>query len=242
MHIEYFTFNPFQERCCVVSDEAGFCAFIDPGCYGSEELSRVTDLVDRRGLKPVCIMLTHAHFDHIYGMAALARKYGIPVYMHPEEMFTITTTNPQVCGAYGLELPELLPDMDTTLTRSAETKGYAPLAQSCVPIKEGDTIEVGSLKFEVLETPGHSRGGLCFYERTEGVLFSGDTLFAGAIGRTDHPGGDYDLLMKSIFEKLMVLDGQVVVIPGHGPTSEIGVERKTNPFLMPFNEPYEDEE
>ena len=227
IHIEHFTFNPFQERCCVVSDEAGFCAFVDPGCYDLAELSRITDYVTRRSLKPVCIMLTHAHFDHIYGMAALAKEYGIPVYMHPGEMFTITTTNPQVCGAYGLELPELLPDMS---------------AQSCISVKDGDIIGVGSLRFEVLETPGHSRGGLCFYERTKGVLFSGDTLFAGAIGRTDHPGGDYDLLMKSIFEKLMVLDGQVTVIPGHGPETDIATERNTNPFLMPFNEPFEDEE
>lgn len=223
MHIEHFTFNPFQERTCIVSDEAGFCAFVDPGCYGKEELSRITDFVNRQGLKPVCIMLTHAHFDHIYGMAALAKEYGIPVYAHRDEMFTIDTTNPQVCGAYGLELPETFPSRFEWAA-------------------EGEVIEVGSLKFEVLETPGHSRGGLCFYERNEGVLFSGDTLFAGAIGRTDHPGGDYDLLMKSIFEKLMVLDSQVVVIPGHGPTSEIGVERETNPFLMPFNEPYDDEE
>ena len=109
MHIEYFTFNPFQERTCIVSDEAGFCAFVDPGCYGQEELSRITDFVNRQGLKPVCIMLTHAHFDHIYGMAALAKEYGIPVYAHRDEMFTIDTTNPQVCGAYGLELPETFP-------------------------------------------------------------------------------------------------------------------------------------
>jgi glyoxylase-like metal-dependent hydrolase (beta-lactamase superfamily II) len=101
-------------------------------------------------------------------------------------------------------------------------------------------IEVGDLRFEVIETPGHSQGGLCFYEKTEGVLFSGDTLFAGAIGRTDQLGGDYDLLMKSIFEKLMVLDGSVTVIPGHGPETSIATERMTNPFLMPFNEPYED--
>lgn len=232
MHIEHFTFNPFQERTCVVSDNAGFCAFVDPGCYDQEELSRITEYILKHELKPVCIMLTHAHFDHIYGMAALAKEYGIPVYAHRDEMFTIDTTNPQVCGAYGLELPDTFP----MLKNISEAHYPSRFEWS----REGDAIEVGSLKFEVLETPGHSRGGLCFYERTEGVLFSGDTLFAGAIGRTDHPGGDYDLLMKSIFEKLMILDGQVVVIPGHGPASEIGIERETNPFLMPFNEPYED--
>ena len=106
-----------------------------------------------------------------------------------------------------------------------------------------DTIEVGDLRFEVIETPGHSRGGLCFFERNERVLFSGDTLFAGAIGRTDHPGGDYDLLMKSIFENLLPLDteeGPIQVIPGHGPCTDLATEGMTNPFLLPFNEPYED--
>ena len=101
-------------------------------------------------------------------------------------------------------------------------------------------IEVGELRFEVIETPGHSVGGLCFLERSEKVLFSGDTLFAGAIGRSDHPGGDYDLLMKSIFTKLLALDGETKVIPGHGPNTDIATERMTNPFLMPFNEPYEE--
>ena len=240
MHIEHFTFNPFQERTCIASDDAGFCAFIDPGCYDQDELSRVTEYVRKHGLKPVCIMLTHAHFDHIYGMSALAREYEIPVYVHRDEMFTIEKTNPYVCGAYGLELPELLPDMKTDLTCHEGTQNDAPSALKCIPITDGEVITVGSLKFEVLETPGHSRGGVCFHERNEGVLFSGDTLFAGAIGRTDHPGGDYDLLMKSIFGKLMTLDGQTVVIPGHGPTSEIGIERETNPFLMPFNEPYDE--
>jgi glyoxylase-like metal-dependent hydrolase (beta-lactamase superfamily II) len=120
-----------------------------------------------------------------------------------------------------------------------------------------DTIEVGDLRFEVIETPGHSRGGLCFFERTERVLFSGDTLFAGSIGRTDHPGGDYDLLMKSIFEKIIPLDDEpsdsgpdsasgsrhtsIQIIPGHGPCTDLATEGMTNPFLQPFNLPYDDE-
>jgi glyoxylase-like metal-dependent hydrolase (beta-lactamase superfamily II) len=111
------------------------------------------------------------------------------------------------------------------------------------PVTGNDTIEVGDLRFEVIETPGHSRGGLCFFERTERVLFSGDSLFAGAIGRTDHPGGDYDLLMKSIFENLLPLDDStspVKVIPGHGPCTDLATEGMRNPFLQPFNEPYDD--
>ena len=101
-------------------------------------------------------------------------------------------------------------------------------------------VNVGALSFEVIDTPGHTKGGVCFLERTEKKLFCGDTLFAGAIGRTDHPGGDYDTLMRSIFEKLLHLDGETEVIPGHGPSTDIATERMTNPFLMPFNEPYDE--
>ena len=219
IHIEHFTFNLFQERCCVTWDDEGFCAVIDPGCCDAAELEQITGFIEKHNLKPVCIMLTHGHFDHIYGVSALAQKYDIPAYAHINEKFTIENTNPQICRLYDLSLP-------------------AEFAMT--PVLEGEVIEVGDLRFEVIETPGHSQGGLCFYEKTEGVLFSGDTLFAGAIGRTDQPGGDYDLLMKSIFEKLMILDGSVTVIPGHGPETSIATERMTNPFLMPFNEPYED--
>ena len=225
LHIEHFTFNAFQTRCGVVWDDDKFCAFVDPGCASATEISSLVDFVSSHGLKPVCIMLTHGHFDHIYGVSALSEKFGgLPVYMHKDEKYTMADTNPYVCGMYGLPLPEV---------------GFVegPAFKETI---EGDVIEVGSLKFQVLETPGHSRGGLCFYEPSEQVLFSGDTLFSGAIGRTDQPGGDYDLLMKSIFEKLMELDGQVTVIPGHGPCSDIATERMTNPFLQPFNEPFED--
>ena len=222
MHIQQFTFNAFQTRCCVVWDEEGFCAFIDPGCASASEVSQITGFVSERSLKPVCIMLTHAHFDHIYGMAALAKEYEIPVYAHEGEMFTMEKTNPEVCRCYGLPLPESHP---------------------FTYVSEGDEIKVGSLRFRVIETPGHSKGGLCFCAPAERVLFSGDSLFAGAIGRTDHPGGDYDLLMKSIFEKLLPLDDSqapVKVIPGHGPCTDLATEGMTNPFLLPFNEPFED--
>lgn len=216
IHIQHFTFNAFQERGFAVWDNDGFCAFIDPGFSTSAEREQFTGLVAQKGLKPVCIMLTHAHIDHVYGVAELALTYNIPIYMHEKEKFTIEVCNPFLCRAFGLPMPE----------------SFEADAVPC--------IQVGSLKFEVLETPGHSAGGVCFLERTEKVLFSGDTLFAGAIGRTDHPGGDYDLLMKSIFEKLMCLDGDITVMPGHGPDTSIADERMTNPFLLPFNEPLDD--
>ena len=128
-----------------------------------------------------------------------------------------------------------MPDEFPIIRTSAEMHSHSRAAF----VMEGDWIDVGSLRFEVLQTPGHSKGGLCFLERNEKILLSGDTLFAGAIGRTDHPGGDYDLLMRNIFEKLLLLDGQTRILPGHGPSSDISTERMTNPFLLPFNEPYE---
>ncbi len=218
IHIEDFTFNAFQERCSVVWDENGKCAFVDPGCSSAEELSRLTDFVAAKGLKPVCIMLTHGHFDHVLGVAELSVSFGgIPIYMNPADRYTLEQ-NEYFCRFFGAPMPAAFETVD---------------------VAEGSAVEVGSLKFEVIETPGHTVGGVCYLERDEKVLFSGDTLFAGAIGRTDHPGGDYDMIMKSILTKLTVLDGDIRVIPGHGPCSDISTEGMTNPFLQPFNEPFE---
>ena len=331
IHIEHFTFNCFQTRCSVVWDDSGVCAFVDPGCASAAELSRLTAFTASHGLRPAAIMLTHAHFDHIYGVDALVREYGIPVYMHPDEVFTLRNTNPYVCRMYGLPEPETT-FADGLLSVSADgpaselgcgptsEPGCGPASElgcgsgdetasgpacgsvsekACGPdsglvtVVEGDVIKVGTLRFEVIETPGHTAGGICLFERENGVLFTGDTLFAGAIGRTDHPGGDYDQLMKSILQKLLPLDSpaapgsdasgsavsgpaasgpvasgpaasgssatpatpagvtsagaasapaprNITVVPGHGPCSDLATEGMTNPFLMPFNEPYED--
>lgn len=219
VHTEYFTFNDFQERCSLVWDDKGFCAFIDPGCGSAAEITRLTDAVAEKGLKPVCIMLTHGHFDHVLGVAELSRAYGgLPIYMHPSDRPTLEN-NSYFSRTFGVKTPETFATEDIT---------------------EGSVIEVGDLRFEVMETPGHTPGGICLLERNENIMFSGDTLFAGSIGRTDHPGGDYDALMKGIFEKLMILDGDIRVIPGHGPETSIARERMTNPFLLPFNEPFEE--
>ena len=226
IHIEHFTFNAFQERSLLIWDEEGFCAFVDPGFSNAAEADKLTGFVAQKGLKPVCIMLTHAHFDHIYGVAELAHTYNVPIYMHQREKHTLEVTNPYLCKAFGLPVPEQF--------------SWTEISADGDISSESSRIKVGSLEFEVIETPGHTPGGVCFLERNEKVLISGDTLFAGAIGRTDHPGGDYDLLMRSIFEKLMGLDGDITVIPGHGPDTSIADERMTNPFLMPFNEPYEE--
>ena len=219
IHIKDFSFNSFQTRCSLIWDNDGNCAFIDPGCASSAEFDSLVQTVSEKGLTPVCIMLTHGHFDHILGTASLSAHFGgLPIYMHPTDKFTLES-NDYFCRCFGAPMPEAFVTVD---------------------VAEGSVVEVGSLRFEVIETPGHTVGGVCYLERSEKVLFSGDTLFAGAIGRTDHPGGDYDRLMECIFTKLLHLEGDTKVIPGHGPCSDIATERMTNPFLMPFNEPYED--
>ena len=173
-----------------VIDSETACGFlVDPGAQPRLFLAAIRE----NGWDIEAILFTHGHFDHIYGMADLVRRYGIPVYVHRSEAFTLEKTNPYVCSAFGLPLPDTYP----LLGEGEES--------SVVFVAEGDEIKVGELSLEVIETPGHTTGGICCLERKEKVLFSGDTLFAGAIGRTDHPGGDYDTLMRSIFEKLLHL-------------------------------------
>jgi glyoxylase-like metal-dependent hydrolase (beta-lactamase superfamily II) len=221
VHIEHFTFNAFQERTLAVWDNDGNCAFVDPGFSNSHEQERLVSLIAAKGLKPVCIMLTHAHFDHIYGAAALAKAYDIPIYMHAREVHTLEVTNPYLCKAFGL--PE-------------------PAAFEWNPIQEArkedstngrNEVHVGNLKFEVLETPGHTPGGVCFLERTEKVLISGDTLFAGSCGRTDLPGGDANVLRQSL-EYLSELEKDYLVFPGHGESTRLSREKQTNPYLRGY--------
>lgn len=218
MKVHSFIFNNFGECCSVVSDEAGNAAVIDPGFATTAEQRELYDYISSAGLKPECVILTHAHFDHIYGLKKITEDFDLPVYLmeEEEEMFR---NNERLCPLFGMPVPETV---DPTRFKF---------------VKDGESIEAGGLKFEVLATPGHTPGGMCLLERTGKTLFSGDTLFAGSIGRTDSPWGDYDALMKGIFEKLMVLDGDVRVIPGHGPETTIADERTKNPFLEPFNEP-----
>lgn len=308
IHIQDFTFNSFQTRCSVVWDDSLSCAIVDPGCSSDAEISELTSFISSRGLKPVCIMLTHGHFDHVLGVAELAARYSVsvpandpgsvgspacdasasrplPVYMHPADKATLAG-NEYFSKWFGAPLPASFETVDICEACSSEgcadgssegcTDGCCDCSAdgpsdshagnpsegctdepsaSCTDGPDGpkciSVIEVGGLRFKVIETPGHTPGGVSFYEPAEKILFSGDSLFAGAIGRTDHPGGDYEMLMKSILEKLLPLDVQpstdesaphtsVTVIPGHGPCTDIAREGMTNPFLLPFNEPYED--
>ena len=214
MEIYRFIVNPLEENTFVVQGLPGRCIIVDPGCYSAAEQERIKAFLKARALRPEAILLTHGHMDHIYGVADLQREFDIPVYMSPADKPVVTYF--RRIGKYGL------PVADTSFTTT--------------DIAEGSSIKAGGMEFKVISTPGHTPGCVCYLEENEKVLFTGDTLFAGAIGRSDLYGGNYDDEIRSIMEKLMALDGNVAIYPGHGGSGTIGGERVGNPFLEPFNE------
>lgn len=216
LNIKTFQFNPLQECSSVVWDDTKEAAIIDPGFYDETEAQELYSFISDNSLTPKMILLTHGHFDHIFGVRECAEKYGIPVYMNDADKI-ILEVNRQFTSMFGLKDAD--PDFSTT------------------NINDGDKIQLGNAVFEVITTPGHTPGGVCFYDAADKVMFTGDTLFAGTIGRTDNAWGDYDKLIVAVMEKLMGLDSDVRIFPGHGHGSTIGYERTHNPFLQPFNEP-----
>lgn len=193
----------------------GQCVIIDPGFYNDEEKEEFYGYVKTRGLKPRAILITHCHIDHVWGAKDAQDSFGIPLYMGPEDVMMFKHFD-EMSGKLGLKAP----DYGMDITR----------------VGDGDSIEAAGFHFKVITTPGHSPGGVCYLEEDEKIMFTGDTLFAGTIGRTDLFQGDYDSLIKSVMEKLIWLDPDITIYPGHGPSSTIGRERSQNPFLEPFNE------
>jgi len=205
MLIKSLPVGPIGTNCYIVSDpETKQAAVIDPG----DEGERIMELVQANGLTVVAIVNTHGHWDHVGGNAVIKEMTGAPLMIHQLDADFLTDGKLNLSGMMGPK--EVSPAADRLLT-------------------EGDEIQVGSLTFRVLHTPGHTPGGISL--AGEGVAFVGDTLFARSIGRTDFPGGSFKTIIQSIKEKLLPLGDQVVAYPGHGPRTEIGQERKANPFL-----------
>lgn len=217
--ISSFTFNPFGEKTYLIRCGSGSCAIVDPGMCCREECDRLFRFLRENCLQPKAILLTHAHPDHIFGVGKILETFkGVPVYMHPEDRPV-----KDYAGEQSRQFGMPAPDCDF------KTKDIA----------DGEKITVENLSLDVIHTPGHTPGGVCFLSGSDGVLFCGDTLFAGAIGRTDLKFGEYNNEIRSVMEKLILLDPSTRILPGHGPESTIGKERYSNPFLEPFNEPEE---
>lgn len=233
MKIKKFVCNALQENAYVVSS-GDSCVIIDPGFATAEtgafpgepffgehgndagaagELGALYKYLDSEGLTPEAILLTHSHSDHTLGVAPLVEKFSIPVYSATRSFQTPT-------------------DAFSCLRPAGEGVQTPEKAIACLQVEDEGSVA----GFKVIATPGHTPDSVCYYNEAEHVLFTGDTLFAGTIGRTDLPGGDYDREIVSIMEKLIFLPGETDIYPGHGPASTIARERRDNPFLEPFNE------
>ena len=211
MQIQVFTFNQFFENTIIVFDKTKECIIIDPGCYTLSERDTLQKYISTNNLIPVKLINTHCHIDHILGNNFIAKTYDLELEMNANDMELIKSSN-EIAQLYGFTDYEM-----------------SPLPKKF--LNEGDTLEFGNSQFKILFTPGHAPGHISLYSEKDGLLISGDVLFNNSIGRTDLPGGNYDLLIESIKNKILTLNDNTIVYCGHGPSTTIGNERLNNPFL-----------
>lgn len=207
--VRTFTFNPFEENTYVIFDETREAAIIDPGCCEREEETILRSFIEEEGLTVRLLLNTHGHIDHVLGNHFVKRTYKVPFLLHPVELPVLRAVKAYASN-YGFPgYVEELPDGE---------------------LAEDKTVVVGKTSLSVLFVPGHSPGHVALYEPKQKILIGGDVLFHRSVGRTDLPGGNMETLMASIQQKLFALPEDVVVYPGHGPTTTIGEEKVSNPF------------
>jgi len=210
LEVKSFTCNPFQENSYIIINTKKECWFVDPGMYGAAEEKLIFDFVSREGLQPQQIINTHAHIDHVLGIDSLKSKYDIPFGMHSLEQPVLANAKGSAM-LFGLNL------------------GAVPAVDFFISEKE--PLLLGDDALEVRLSPGHSPGSIVFYYAAGKWAIGGDVLFQSSIGRTDLPGGDHNTLIKSIQEQMYTLPDDTVVYCGHGPATQIGQEKKSNPFV-----------
>ena len=209
--VKVFYVNELRECCYLLWDETKECVIVDPGMQNANENARLEKFITEKGLTPKMVLLTHAHFDHIMGLAFIEKRWGVPVMMNSADK-------------------RLLSDAEKYF-KMWEAEAELPSAET-IDVEDGQSISFGNTKILAIATPGHTRGGMSYYVPKDNLLFTGDTLFAGSIGRTDLPGGDYDQLMESLLDKLIpTVDRDATVLPGHGYSTTIVQELQNNPFL-----------
>ena len=212
MKINHYVVGMVQTNCyIVINDENKECFIIDPGAAGIQ----LAEIIKQDNLKPVAILLTHGHFDHAGGAADLAKEFDIKIYVHEAEEDTLHDPQKNVSWMVGAK------------------ESY----DAVVFLKDEEIITLAGFEIKVLHTPGHTEGGCCYYISEEDVVFTGDTLFAQSVGRTDFPGGSMSQIVRSIREKLMTLnkagnlETDIMVYPGHNDPTTIETERMENPYL-----------
>ncbi len=208
--IKNFIFNEISTNCFVLYDDTLECIIVDPGCNCEREQENLTTFIKNNNLKPVYVLNTHGHFDHVFGNAWVKHYFRLSVIMHADDLELIQHAD-KYAGLFGFEINKPpLPDRFVT---------------------HGDHVQFGNSQLEIIHVPGHSQGSVCLYSKEDRFVLCGDVLFNGSIGRCDLPGGNHFLLVQGIKEKLLILPHDTVVWPGHGPSTTIGHEYDTNPFL-----------
>jgi len=211
INIKQFVFNAFSVNTFLIYDDQKNCLLIDPSCNSEKEFQELDAYIQSNQLKLKAILNTHGHMDHLPGVGYFKEKYGVPFYLSQEDEFLIDTALSHA-AMFGFQLDQP-PHPDKYL-------------------KDGDVFEFGNEQIELLKIPGHSPGSIVFYFPEQSILFTGDVLFSGSIGRTDLPGGNYDQLIDGIKTRLLTLDEETLVYPGHGSSSTIAKEKDENPFLQ----------
>ncbi len=208
--VETLTFNPYQENTYLLIDEDKNCIIVDPGMHNNSEEQYLKDFIEKNGLNPTLLLNTHCHIDHVLGNKYVFDAWNLTPNFHEGEVPTLVAVDnyaPQMGFRY-------------------ET---SPIPQTF--IEEGDIIELGKHKLKAIFAPGHSPAHLCYYSEDFGLLIGGDVLFRNSIGRTDLPGGNHQLLLENIKNKIYTLPEETIVYPGHGPSTTIGYEKKNNQFV-----------
>ena len=211
MKIKIFPFNQFLENTIVLSDSTNECIIIDPGCYNNEEKQILENYIITNNLKPVKLINTHCHIDHILGNNFVSSNWDIDLEINKNDLNLLNESN-QIAKIYGFVDYENSPNPKIFLN-------------------EGDMVNFGNSELKVIFTPGHAPGHISLYSAKDKFVISGDVIFKNSIGRTDLPGGDFNTLIKTINNKILSLADNVIIYCGHGPITTVGDERKNNPFL-----------